>query len=405
MNLSSLLIVDDSEVQCLHAVTLCQELLPEAKVDFSYSASGGLDILRDPSTRSDVVIVDLEMPEMDGVQLINCIASESLCSAVIIVSAKPPSLIASVAVMAESQGMKVLGSLQKPLDTAKLLSAFKAFNKACSPDESRVAVDYCITTKDLMKGISKKEFVSFYQPKVRLQDMTVSGVEALARWNHPDYGIVSPYYFIEKMEKKNLIDALTLQLLDLSLEHKQQWNDLGVPLELSINLSPYSLSNTGFTDWVYDHVCAFNILPEQITFEITENALLGDLAKAIQTLARLRLKGFNIAIDDYGTGFANAEQLSRIPATILKLDRSMIAGVDCKPQLEKVLHSTVKLAVDLGMETVAEGVETEAELMIVQGFGVDLIQGYYFGKPMPATEFEKWNLSFAKKCGAIKKMD
>lgn len=396
MKLSNVLIVDDSEVQCQHAVALCRELLPDVTVDFSFSAGGGLTSLRDQSTPCDIVIVDLEMPEMDGVQLINHIASEGLCGALIIVSAKPPSLIASVAVMAESEGLKVLGSLQKPLDTTKLLSAFKAFKNICSPSEERAAVNYTVTTKDLMRGISKKEFVSFYQPKVRLFDMSVCGAEALARWQHSDYGILSPYYFIDQMEKKNLIDALTFQLLDLSLECKQRWNAAGLPLELSINLSPYSLSNTGFTDWVYDHVSAFNISPEELTFEITENALLGDLAKAIQTLARLRLKGFNIAIDDYGTGFANAEQLSRIPATILKLDRSMIAGVDSKPQLEKVLHSTVKLAIDLGMETVAEGVETEAELNIVKGFGVDIIQGYYFGKPMPADEFERWTVDFGK---------
>lgn len=392
MNLNKLLVVDDSEVQCQHAVALCTALLPETTISSCYSANEALQIMR--TNPQDVVIVDLEMPEMDGVQLINHAVAEELCSAVIIVSAKPPSLIASVAVMAESQGMRVLGSLQKPLIETSLAPAIKCFKAITNAQTSQSTFHYDVKTKELMKGISQKEFLNFYQPKVQLSDMSVYGAEALARWQHPKYGLLSPFYFIEKMERKNLIDALTLQLLDQSLENKKRWNQMGINLELSVNLSPHSLSNTGFTDWVFDHVNVFDIQPSEITFEVTENVLLGDLAKSIQTLARLRLKGFNIAIDDYGTGFANAEQLSRIPATILKLDRSLIAGVENKPQLSKVLQSTINLAVDLGMVTVAEGVESEAELEIVKSFGVDQIQGFYFAKPMAAGDFETWVQEF-----------
>lgn len=389
MVINRILIVDDSSVQCHHAVQLARTVLPSAETVFFTAPKLALKDLR--AQPVDVVLVDLEMPDMDGVELISHIVNEKLAKALVIVSAKPPSLIASVGVMAESQGMPVLGSLQKPIDADILSTTLNGFGDRLIAAKNVSPLKLEFSPVQLMEGISQSQFFSYYQPKVALQDMTLSGVEALARWQHPEHGLLSPYYFIERMEKGGLIDALTLQLLDQSLAIKQHWNAMGLSFELSINLSPTSLSNTGFTDWVYDHVQVFGIAPSEITFEVTENDLLGDVAKSIQTLARLRLKGFNIAIDDYGTGFANAEQLSRIPATILKLDRSMIHGVASKSQLEKVLKSTVDLANDLGMSTVAEGVELEQDLLIVKAFGIEYVQGFIFARPLPHDDLWDWS--------------
>ena len=124
--------------------------------------------------------------------------------------------------------------------------------------------------------------------------------------------------------------------------------------------------------------------------EVTENALLGELACAIRTLARLRLKGFNIAIDDYGTGFANAQQLSRVPATELKIDRSLIHQVATRPQQGTILASTVDLAKNLKLITVAEGVETLEDYRILIDLGVDQVQGFYFSKPLFPDDLLEW---------------
>ena len=148
------------------------------------------------------------------------------------------------------------------------------------------------------------------------------------------------------------------------------------------DLSPLSLADSDMVDWLCKLADDHGIAPSEITFEVTENALLGELASAIRTLARLRLKGFHIAIDDYGTGFANAQQLSRVPATELKIDRSLIHRAAARPQQLTILTSTVELAKNLNLATVAEGVETEEDFLIVRDLEVDLVQGYYFSKPL-----------------------
>lgn len=388
MSMLKIYIVDDSKVQCTAVANLVRQIMPKAVVTTEHNAKIALDYMRVNSV--DIALIDLEMPEMDGVELIHHLATESLCRATIIMSAKPPSLLASVAVMAESQGLTVLGALHKPLSDAALRNAINAHKNRKTPELKQTNDAFNFSTMALMDAVANKQFINYYQPKVELHHYHPVGVEALARWQHPQKGVLSPFYFIEKMEKSGLIDALTLQLFDDSLANKQRWNRELANFDLAVNLSTLSLVNTSFPDWVYDHVQEFGIAPGEITFEVTENALIRDVAKAIQTLARLRLKGFNIAIDDYGTGYANAEQLARIPATTLKLDRSMIHGVAAKGQLEKVLRSTVILAKELDMTTVAEGVELEDDLQLVKNLGIDQVQGFIFAKPMPVAELESW---------------
>ena len=134
----------------------------------------------------------------------------------------------------------------------------------------------------------------------------------------------------------------------------------------------------------------YDVPANEITFEITENALLGELASAIRTLARLRLKGFHIAIDDYGTGFANAQQLSRVPATELKIDRSLVHRAAARPQQQTIFASTVELAKKLNRSTGAEGVETREDFQVVVDLGVDLVQGFYFSKPLFPDDLLTW---------------
>lgn len=216
------------------------------------------------------------------------------------------------------------------------------------------------------------------------------GVEALARWQHSDKGFISPAYFIPLAERHGVIGTLTRHLLLKALQQKRIWQQHGLKFHLAFNLSPLSLADPQMADWMTQLVTGHDIHPSDITLEVTENALLGELACAIQTLARLRLKGFNIAIDDYGTGFANAQQLSRVPATELKLDRSLVDRVAARPQQRTILGSTVELAKNLKLSTVAEGVETREDFQVLRELGVDQVQGFYFARPMPAQRLISW---------------
>ncbi len=388
VNELSVLVADDSVTQRMHAQSICTELgLQEI-----YGAKDGRDALRVLlAHKVDVALIDLEMPIMDGVELLRNIAQEKCAKSVIILSAKDPILIASVGTMAEADGLHVLGTFQKPLQRDLLeTSLLRYVRELKTADVSEPAPQSDVTVIDFCNALDAGEITLAYQPKLTVQGLILRGVEALARWKHPQKGSISPGVFIPLAERHGLIDTLTRELLVVAFKQKQEWQQYGLRFHLAFNLSPLSLADSGLSDWLFELAQQYAIPPEEITLEVTENALLGELACAIRTLARLRLKGFNIAIDDYGTGFANAQQLSRVPATELKIDRSLIHQVSTRPQQGTILASTVNLAKNLKLITVAEGVETIEDYRILVELGVDQVQGFYFSKPLYPDDLLEW---------------
>lgn len=384
----SVLVTDDSLTQRQYAKGLCQEL----GVQSLFDAANGADALDVLSVNSvDVVLIDLEMPIMDGVELIRSIAQKKLNSSVIILSAKDPILIASVGTMAEADGLHVLGTFQKPLlPDALECSLLRFIQDTKVATEPKKSPDTEVTALELSHALANNELTLAFQPKLTVHGLLLRGVEALARWRHPTKGMISPLVFIELAERHGMIDALTHFLLEEAFKYKRTWQQYGLRFHLAFNLSPLSLADSDMVDWLCKMAEKYGIAPAEITFEVTENALLGELASAIRTLARLRLKGFHIAIDDYGTGFANAQQLSRVPATELKIDRSLVHRAAARPQQRTILASTIDLAKNLNLTTVAEGVETAEDFKILHDLGVDLVQGYYFSKPLFADDLLNW---------------
>jgi len=385
----SILVADDSITQRNYALDLCRDL----GVTDLYDAANGADALVVlQENEVDVVLVDLEMPVMDGVELIREIALKSVASNIIILSAKDPILIASVGTMAEADGLHVLGTFQKPLLPDVLECSLLRFlhDKRAALQEPQSPVNLEVTAVELSQALINGEVTLAFQPKLTVNGLLLKGVEALARWRHPQKGMISPGVFIALAERHGMIDSLTRHLLKHAFQHKKIWQQYGLRFHLAFNLSPLSLADVDIVDWITDLAQTYSIAPSDVTLEITENALLGELASAIRTLARLRLKGFHIAIDDYGTGFANAQQLSRVPATELKIDRSLVHRAAARPQQHTILASTVELAKNLNLTTVAEGVETEEDYKILVDLGVDLVQGFYFSKPLFSDDLLQW---------------
>jgi len=388
VNELSVLVADDSVTQRMHAQSICSELGLQ-NIHGAVDGRDALKILLDHSV--DVALIDLEMPIMDGVELLRNIAQEKCVKSVIILSAKDPILIASVGTMAEADGLHVLGTFQKPLQRDLLeTSLLRYVRELKTADVSEPAPQSDVTVIDFCNALDAGEITLAYQPKLTVQGLILRGVEALARWKHPQKGIISPGVFIPLAERHGLIDTLTRELLVVAFKQKREWQKFGLRFHLAFNLSPLSLADSGLSDWLFDLAQQYDIPPEEITLEVTENALLGELACAIRTLARLRLKGFNVAIDDYGTGFANAQQLSRVPATELKIDRSLIHQVSTRPQQGTILASTVDLAKNLKLITVAEGVETLEDYKVLVELGVDQVQGFYFSKPLFPDDLLEW---------------
>ena len=386
MNKLNVLVVDDSNVQRNHVMNMCVEQGVGGVVG-AINGADAIDKLKQETF--DLVFIDLEMPIMDGVELARTIAKEKLALSVIILSSKDPSLISSIGTMAESDGLNVLGTFKKPMQVKDLENSFNRFISNTRTSENHKIYNR-LSIEDLKSGIENKQITLFYQPKLTSKGLLLKGVEALARWNHPTLGFVSPVEFITAAEEFGIISELTHYLFNIALQQKVLWRERGVNFHVAFNLSPLSLADSGIANKISEQVESLNIAPKEIVLEVTENAICGEISTAIETLAKLRLKGFKLAIDDYGTGFANAQQLSRVPATELKLDRILVDNVATRPQQLAILKSTVNLAKDLGLATVAEGVENYDDFKLIFQLNIDLVQGYYFAKPMDAQALVKW---------------
>ena len=386
--IETLLIVDDSPLQRLHTVGLMRDL----GVEMIYEAGDGhealelLALLRLPPS---LVIVDLEMPGMDGVEFIQQLQARNLHFPLIVASSRERSLLASVETMIEALGMHVLGALQKPLNQEKLLGALNSSGSNLSLPQKDPHLPV-VTEAELAEAIRNREVIAYYQPKVDIRTGMLKGVEALARWMHPQAGMIPPNHFIPLAESSGLIHELTLSMLEQAMAQAALWNERGLSLKVAVNLSPLSLDIPSFVQKVSDLLAQHALLAEQIVLEITESSVVANLGSALGTLARFRLKGFGLSIDDYGTGFSSMQQLARIPFTELKIDRSFVHGAHARQNLRVILQSALDMAKRLELVTVAEGIETIEDWRLLQDSGCILGQGYLIAKPMLPSELPIW---------------
>jgi len=389
----SLLIVDDSGVQRMHAVDLCRQF----GVPLIYEAATGseaLELLGLLALSPDLLIVDLEMPGMDGVELIQQLHQRQIHIPLVVASVRELSLIHSVELMARNLGLPVLGGLQKPLTLPPLQAMLQRFGElarcqgAAAPAPANPAVSIC--REELASAIARGELGVHYQPKVDMRTGIVRGVEALARWHRHGTGFVRPDLFVALAEEENLIHELTLSVMGQALAQAAEWNARGLKLSMAINLSQRLLDRPTLVDEVSALVQQRGLKADQVVLEITESTLADRLGTALGALARLRLKGFGLSIDDYGTGFSSMQQLARIPFTELKIDRSFVHGAHQRSNLRVILQSALELARQLGLVTVAEGVETLEDWRLLQQGGCNVGQGYLIAKPMPASEMLQW---------------
>jgi EAL domain-containing protein (putative c-di-GMP-specific phosphodiesterase class I) len=243
----------------------------------------------------------------------------------------------------------------------------------------------------LRAGIDRGEIVVHYQPQIAVHTGEVHGVEALARWNHPTLGLVHPDHFIPMAEEHGLIHQLTLQVMNEAMLQTAMWNAQGMDLPIAINLSPLLLDLPDLLQEISGLQQCYDLRAERVVLEITETSLLRELSVALAVLTRLRLRGFGLSLDDYGTGFSSMQQLARIPFTELKIDRSFVHGVHERESVQVMLRSALEMAKRLGLNTVAEGVESVEDLWLLQEYGCNFVQGWLMGKAMPAAELAEWS--------------
>lgn len=385
------LVVDDSTLQREFAEELCREIGIE-QVLHAVDGIEAIEVLR-KDCAIEAIILDLEMPGMDGVQVLHELVRLQLDPAIVVASSRESVLLNVVESMGKSLGLRLLGVLQKPISLEQLAGSLGRYSAITQRDERESAEQHNgpeLSEEDVQLALLRGEFISYFQPKVALYDGRLCGVEALIRWQHPEHGLLAPAAFIGLVEAGQYISPVTLHMLDMSLRYCKVWHEAGLPLSFSINVSARSLADSKLADAIIDRVAASGIAPGFVILEITESAIMTDLSITLGTLARLRLKGFGLSIDDYGTGFSCMLQLSRVPCTELKIDRAFVNGASKKPHLRIMLESALDIARKLNLKVVAEGMETRDDWQLLRDLECGEAQGYFVAKPMPGEALLSW---------------
>ncbi|WP_146907600.1 EAL domain-containing response regulator [Arenimonas daejeonensis] len=379
----SILLVEDHGFQRRLGLRLLGDLgltaLHEAADGFQ-----ALDLLRGLPSPPDVVLVDLDMPGMDGVEFIGIVAQDRLAHSIVVVSAMEPALLHTVQVMAKASGLRVLGCIEKPLTPGKLTTVLSLYE--ADPSAGSVAADIEITLEQAREALSRGEIVPYFQPQAEFGNGKIIGVEALARWRLPDGRMVAPGVFVPVMEAGGLIDELTSLMLVQSCAWWKRWQARGLDLKISVNVSAHNLTGPEVADKYEAVLREHGLSPEQVVLEITESSVMSDTARGLGMLARLRLKGFGLSVDDFGTGYSSLSQLSQIPFTELKIDRGFVSGAPTQPRKRAMIETSLDLARKLELKVVAEGVETIEEWQLLAGLGCNYAQGYLISPPVPGEQ-------------------
>ena len=381
------LLVDD-EAFARHLLTHQLSRLGFAEVTALERGADAVEMLeRDPGA-VDMVLLDLQMPEMDGVEFVRHLARMRFPGGVILISGEDARIIETTRKLAAAHRLNVRGALHKPV-TAEQLHALLGEGVRMGPKSTRTPSKSYPAAR-VAQAIADGELLNFYQPKVDFARGKMVGVETLVRWKHPDDGMVFPDQFITVAEENDLIDDLTRVVLAGALQQARVWEDGGLSLHVAVNVSMANLTSLDFPEYVVRAIAEAGVAKGRLVLEVTESRLMKNALAALDILTRLRLKHIGLSIDDFGTGHSSLAQLRDIPFDELKLDRGFVHGAMRDPSNRAILEANLGLARQLGMHSVAEGIEDREDWDVLRGLRCDLAQGYFIARPMPGPAIADW---------------
>lgn len=364
------------------------------------SGDRALELIDEPHSAPDLVLCDLNMPKMDGIEFVRKLVERRYAGSLILVSGEDERVLQTAEKLVQAHRITVLGRLGKPLTPKGLIALL---DKWSPPSQAGLrAAKKPYGADEVRAAITNGELVNYYQPKVALATGELVGVESLVRWHHPKDGMVFPDQFIGVAEKHGLIDDLTRVVLAGALAQDKAWRDAGLVLQVAVNVSMDNLTSLDFPDIVARETAAAGVAPQDVVLEVTESRVMKELRDALEILTRLRLKRFVLSIDDFGTGHSSLAQLRDIPFDELKVDRSFVHGAHTNKTIRAIHRASVDLAQRLGMKIVAEGIEDIDDWHFVHSTGCDLAQGYFIGKPMPASELHSWMAGWQQRVSSIR---
>jgi EAL domain-containing protein (putative c-di-GMP-specific phosphodiesterase class I)/CheY-like chemotaxis protein len=335
----------------------------------------------------ELLLLDLGMASMDGIEVIRQLAQMKFAGRLVIVSGLSTSILRAAATLAELQDLRVAGVLTKPIRADALRALLQAPQPAPA---SRPAVPV-VELADLARGIDNNELILHYQPQVRLVDGAWVGVEALVRWQHPQHGLLYPDAFIDLAESGGLALQLTRKVIAMALDEFPGAADaLGFSGNLSLNLPPVAMTDVRFPESVMEAISRSGCAQVKLTFEMTETSMPPDPALALDILTRLALKGFTLSIDDFGTGHSSLEKLQQLPFGEIKIDLGFVRVAETSASARAIVENSIALGRQLGLVVLAEGVENDSLWHWLHDAGCELAQGYFIARPMALECLAPW---------------
>ncbi|UZE49323.1 EAL domain-containing response regulator [Rhodopseudomonas sp. P2A-2r] len=383
---STLLVVDDDATQRSVISRIAQRLGYETTMAVSFDEAAELITDR----RFDCITVDLSLGEHDGIELLRLIGELRPTPKVVVISGCDTRILNATVRMAHAAGIMDVRSVPKPVDFG-LLRTTLAFVQPQRPASTRdhghaVAVD----ERDLARALANDEFFPVFQPKVDLATGKVVGCEALARWRSPELGMVSPELFIPLAERSGHILPLTQLVLTRSIAAASTFTKLIPDFVVAVNLSATLLTDLSIPKYVRGLLADINMSPSSLMLEVTESTAMSDVARAIDIILRLRLKGIGVSMDDFGTGYSSLSALARMPFSELKIDRSFVRNCQTDPDMWKIVRGCVAIGHEFNMKVVAEGIEDEETWHALAAAGCDLGQGFVISAGLTEQDFFDW---------------
>ena len=393
----NILVVDDEPFMLkLHARALAN--LGYTAVTTCDGAVRALEVIDSAARPLDLILLDLNMPELDGVEFVRCLVKRGYPGSLLLVSGEDARMLQAAEKLVRAHHITALGYLRKPVKPETLAALLEKWTPAARPQHwiprglsEPTAINKVYAADEVRAAIANGELVNYYQPQVSLTTGQVVGVETLVRWKHPLDGLVFPDQFIGVAEAHGLIHALTCTVITSALTDSRSWRqETGVVLPVAVNVSMNDLGDLDFADYVVGEATAAGVSPKDVTLEVTESRLMQDLRAPLEVLTRLRLKRFRLSIDDFGTGHSSLAQLRDLPFDELKIDHGFVHGAWTDETVRAIFDTSVMLAKQLTMGIVAESVENRADWDFVRRSGCDVAQGYFIARPMPAEAIHDW---------------
>jgi len=381
-----LLVDDDTYMLELQARML--RSLGHSRVTAASSGKEALVQLENDPLSAEVIICDLSMPDIDGIEFLQILTRSSFRGAVILLSGASMRIMHSVQKLLGGTQLTILGALTKPATLGALAELLDCWQPHADSTPKPKSLE--ITSDEIEAAVRERQWVLHYQPQVNVISGELVGMEALLRWNHPVHGLVYPDQFIGRAEECGAIESMTEWVARTALEAHAALHSQGLQFQIAINLSVETLHDPGFWRRFGAIVRESHADPKDVVLEVTESRIVAFSTVALENLLRLRLQNFTLSIDDFGTGHSSLAQLRDVPFTELKIDRTFVRGSRKNPIIRPMLEGSIGIARRLGMSCVAEGVETHSDWLALREVDCDVAQGYFVGRPLAIDRIWEW---------------